>query len=112
MLIAGAAGDPVDSALFIWQDVSKQVSTTHAWRCIAFAMMTPVRPNLHSCAPQSAIIAQLSTQVLHVDPHLGELEVIHLSSASTNRVTQFDFACTGYRGVCENRPICQGRSCI
>lgn len=26
MLIAGAAGDPVDSALFIWQDVSKQVN--------------------------------------------------------------------------------------
>ena len=25
MLIAGAAGDPVDSGLFIWQDVSKQV---------------------------------------------------------------------------------------
>ncbi|KAL3130814.1 hypothetical protein ABBQ38_000150 [Trebouxia sp. C0009 RCD-2024] len=24
MLIAGASGDPVDSALFIWQDVSKQ----------------------------------------------------------------------------------------
>ena len=28
MLIAGAAGDPVDSALFIWQDVSKQVKSS------------------------------------------------------------------------------------
>ena len=27
MLIAGAAGDPVDSALFIWQDVSKEVTS-------------------------------------------------------------------------------------
>lgn len=27
MLIAGASGDPVDSALFIWQDVSKQVTS-------------------------------------------------------------------------------------